>query len=189
MSLYLHIRVLLGILVGLSLRHLLVGAVQLIQHPDRHKTYWVHLVWVTFVFLYLIHFWWWEFHLETITTWTFLLYLVLIFYGLLLFLLCALLFPVDLTDYEGFKDYFYSRKKWFFGSLIAVFIIDIFDTLIKGPAYVHAIGPEYWIRIGAFLLLSLLAIKIKSELFHSIFAVSAIVYEVFYIFRLYFTLG
>jgi len=140
-AIYLHIRVLIGILVGLSLRHLLTGAVQLIQHPGRYKIYWVHLAWVSFIFLYLIHFWWWEFHLEAITAWTFVVYFILILYGLLLYLLSALLFPVDLTDYEGFKDYFYSRRRWFFGSLAAIFVIDIFDTLIKGAAYLHGIGP------------------------------------------------
>jgi hypothetical protein len=120
MGAYLHIRVVIGILVGRSLRQLWAGGVQFIQHPGRYKTYWVHLFWVAFVFLYLVHFWWWEFHLETITTWTFLLYYVRNVYGLFLYLLTALLFPIDLTDYEGFKDYFYSRRRRFFGSLAAV---------------------------------------------------------------------
>jgi len=118
---------------------------------------------------------------------TFLLYFVLILYGLLLYLLSALLFPVDLTDYEGFKDYFYSRRRWFFGSLAAIFVIDIFDTLIKGAAYLHGIGPEYWIRVGAFIVLALIAIKTRNELFHRIFVVFGIAYEVSYILRLSFT--
>jgi hypothetical protein len=92
MDLYQHVRVVVSILVGFSLTHLLKGAARLVQHPGRERVYWVHLVWVLFIFFYVITFWWWEFRLEEIPGWTFPIYVFVIVYGILLYLLCALLF-------------------------------------------------------------------------------------------------
>ena len=59
-------------------------------------------------------------------------YILIVVYGILLYLLCALLFPDGLKEYEGFEGYFYLRKQWFFGLLTAAWAIDYVDTLIKG---------------------------------------------------------
>jgi hypothetical protein len=40
--------------------------------------------------------------------WKLPLYGFVIVYGVLLCLLCALLFPDDISDYHGFRGYFYS---------------------------------------------------------------------------------
>jgi hypothetical protein len=59
MDLYMHVRVLFSILLGLGVSHLLRGLARIVQHPKEYRVYWVHLVWSLFLFLYLIHFWWW----------------------------------------------------------------------------------------------------------------------------------
>src|SRR4030088_320429 len=122
MDAYLHIRVVISILVGLSITHLLQGVAGIVGHPHRTKTYSVHLMWVLFMLIYLLHFWWWEFRLEKISTWTFPIYLFLNFYGIILYLLCSILFPTDMTDYDGFETYFYSRRRWFFGIMALMFV-------------------------------------------------------------------
>ena len=63
---YLHVRVLFTILLDLGVSRLLSGVAQIVQHPKAYKVYWVHLLWVLFLFLYLIHFWWWEYRLQAI---------------------------------------------------------------------------------------------------------------------------
>src|SRR6202008_4917547 len=93
MDFYLHVRVLFGMIVGLSVAHLLKGVALIVQHPKRFRVYWVHLVWVLFLFLYLIHFWWWEFNLVRVREWTFPIYFFVAIYAVLLYLLCALFFP------------------------------------------------------------------------------------------------
>ena len=45
--------------------------------------YWVHLLWSLFVFLYLIHFWWWEYRLQVIPQWTFPLYFFISMYAVI----------------------------------------------------------------------------------------------------------
>ena len=61
MDLYSHIKVLFSILLGLGVSHILRGLARIVQHPKQYRVYWVHLVWSLFLFLYLIHFWWWSF--------------------------------------------------------------------------------------------------------------------------------
>ena len=186
MELYQHVRVVLSILVAFSLTHLLKGAARLIQHPGRERIYWVHLLWTFFVFFYLIAFWWWEFRLEHLPTWTFALCFLVIVYGVLLYGLSALLFPDDLKDYEGFKEYFYLRRGWFFGTLALISIVDYCDTLIKGRERLETLGVEYDVRTVVFLVCSLIAMRTKNARFHAAFAMIGTVYILSVIFRQYF---
>ena len=41
--------------IGLAVAHLLRGLALIVQHPQRYRMYWVHLLWVLFLFLYVIH--------------------------------------------------------------------------------------------------------------------------------------
>jgi hypothetical protein len=36
----------------------------------------------------------------------------------MLFLLCSLIFPTEISEYDGYADYFLSRRAWFFSLLI-----------------------------------------------------------------------
>ena len=75
MDMYLHVRVLFSLILGLGVSRLLAGVARIVQHPRQYKVYWVHLLWALFLFLYLIHFWWWEYRSQTVPRWTFPLYL------------------------------------------------------------------------------------------------------------------
>jgi hypothetical protein len=187
MDAYTHIKVILGILLGLSIRHLLNGAVKLVQHPGRNQAYWVHLSWTAYMFLLMIHFWWWEFHLKEVQHWTFPEYFFLIIYIIVYYILCALLYPDDLKEYKGYRDYFYSRKQWFFGFLGVSFVLDVIDTMIKGTGYMQHYGWEYPVRNSIHFILCMVAMKVNSPRFHSILALLFIVYEISYILRLFIT--
>ncbi|WP_118951512.1 hypothetical protein [Taibaiella helva] len=182
---YTHIKVILGILLGLSIRHLLNGAVKLVQHPGRNQAYWIHLSWTIYLFLLLIHFWWWEFHLVEIKHWLFTDYFLVILYIIVYYVLCALLYPDDLKDYSGFRQYFYSRRQWFFGLLGASYVLDTVDTLIKGRAYFLHFGPEYPLRNVLHFILCIVAMKVSSPRFHAVLVSLFILYEVSYILRLF----
>jgi hypothetical protein len=189
MDVYLHIRVLFTMILGLGVSRLLSGVARIVSHPKEYKVYWVHLLWAFFLFLYLIHYWWWEYRLQTIQRWTFPLYLFVAIYAVLLYLMCVLFFPEEMADYAGFKEYFYSRRKWIFSLMAILFAADFLDTLVKGTAYLHALGPMYYIRTASYLLLSVAAIKIKDERFHTAFAIYATAFEIALILRSYMTLG
>jgi hypothetical protein len=101
---------------------------------------------VAWALLSVIGYWWWEFRLSHITDWTFGRYLFIFAYASCYFLICAILFPGDLDGYDGYDDYFLSRRKWLFGLIALTFFLDIGDTLLKGVAYFEANGLMYSAR-------------------------------------------
>ena len=136
----------------------------------------------------VIAFWWWEFRLSQITHWTFALYLFVIAYASMFFLQAALLFPADIEGYDGYGDYFIAQRAWFFGIFALTEVMDVVDTLIKGTEHLRSLGPEYLVRNAVFLALCLVAARTRNLTFHRLFAGGALVYEVIYISRQYFTL-
>lgn len=184
-----HIRVVMGMVIGLGVTRLLSGIAGLVQHPARHRFYAVHLAWVASVLLALVHFWWWEFGLYQIEAWTFGTYLFVVSYAVVLFLLCALLFPDRMQDYGGYKDYFQVRRAWFFGLLAVTYLLDVIDTLIKGQEHFARFAFEYLLRTPILVLLCIVAARTSSERFHAVFVATMLAYQLSWIFRLYDTPG
>ncbi|MGB3423853.1 MAG: hypothetical protein WBF84_06595 [Castellaniella sp.] len=151
-ELFVHIRIIVGMILGISVARLVSGATRFIQHPGREKIYPVHFAWAICVFLFIIHFWWFEFALSLIQVWTFPLYFLLIAYSIVFVMLAAMLFPDHLNEYTGFQDYFDRRRTAFYTLLLVLFAIDVIDTLIKGQKYYHHYGIAYPIR--QFLLIT-----------------------------------
>jgi hypothetical protein len=141
-----HVRVIIGIILGLSVSRLLTGVARIIQHPQRKNIYAVHLGWVLFAFLTVVHFWWFEFYLHQLVLWKFEAYLFVIFFASMHFLACSLLFPDSMEGYSGYEDYFMSRRAWFFGIVISIFIFDFLDTAMKGKEHFRSLGAEYPLR-------------------------------------------
>jgi hypothetical protein len=183
-----HIRIVLGMVIGLGVTRLLSGLARIVQHPGQYRLYSVHLAWVASVLLMLVHFWWWEFGLFQIETWTFGKYLFIIFYAVTLFLLCALLFPDSMLDYTSYEDFFYSRRAWFFGLLAATYLLDVIDTLLKGPEHFARFGVEYLFRTPVFVALCVIAILVSDRRFHIAFVAAALVYQISFILRLFDTI-
>lgn len=182
---FIHIKSIIAIILGLSLTHLIKGSVSFIQHPGRKKFSILHFLWVIYIFILIVHFWWWEFNLKLITQWNFADYSFLIIYILLYYLLCAILYPDDLKDYKGYDDYFFSRKNWFFSILGLCFLADIIDTFVKGNNYFLASEPEYYPRIVVHAALCILALFIKNKTFHYVLVIAFILYEISFIFRFF----
>lgn len=178
-----HVRTMLGVVMGLSIARLLTGLARIVQHPRETRIYSVHMGWVAFLFLAVIHFWWFEFSLTHIERWTFDLYFFLIGYAALFFLICAILFPDRMDEYVGFADYFHSRQRWFYGLLAASFAVDVLDTLWKGQAHFQALGLEYLIRQAILFLFALIAVFVRNRRFHLAFVIGALISQVFWILR------
>ena len=182
-ALFVHVRVLIGMIVGMGLTHLLRNFAEIMERPGQRRVYWVHLAWALFVFLYMLHFWWWEFRLSYVTPWSFNVYLFITMYALLLYLLCAFTFSGSADQYPSYRDYFYSRRHWFFGVLALVYAVDLWDTWIKGPDYFHSFGIEYPLRNISHFFLCLLAIFIRHPGFHGCLVVFALAYQISWIVR------
>ena len=48
-----------------------------------------------------------------------------------------------MEGYSGYEDYFMSRRAWFFGIIITIFVIDFLDTAMKGMEHFRSLGAEY----------------------------------------------
>jgi hypothetical protein len=182
-EIFIHVRVALGIVLGLSITRLLSGLARIVQHPAREKVYPLHLAWVFAVLLFVIDFWWWEFRLSALPRFSFELFVFVLFYASLFYFLCALLFPDDMQDYDGYADYFMSRRRWFFGILALTAIADVADTLFKGVDYFRSFGIEYPLQTAITIALCLVAMATKNQLFHGAFVAANIAYQVSWIVR------
>lgn len=183
-----HIRIVMGMVIGLGVTRLLSGVARIIQHPRQYPLYPIHLAWVAMLLLMLVHFWWWEIDLYVVTDWTFGKYVFVVFYAITLFLMCALLFPDSMLDYRGYEEFFYARRAWFFGLLALTYVLDIVDTLLKGRDYFARFDNEYWMRTPVMVALCIAAIAVRDWRYHALFVTGALIYQISWIFRLFDTI-
>lgn len=188
-DLFPHVRIVMGMVIGLGITKLLAGVAGFIQHPGRVKPFPIHLLWVGTLLLELVHFWWWQYALYSVSDWNFGIFVFLIGYSIVLYFLCALLFPDKIDEYDGYEDYFISRRKWFFALFASTFICDIVDSLIKGSAYFDRFGLEYFVQVPLGLVLCGIAMWTSNRRFHLAFVVIHLLYQLSWIWRLFYTVG
>ncbi len=153
MELFIHVRVLIGVILGLSVGKLLTGLARFVEHPNARITWWVHIGWVLWALLSVIAFWWWEFQLIHLSEWTFGVYLFIFAYACSYFLICTILFPDSIKEYANYQAYFLSRRRWFFGLVALAYVLDAPDTWLKGADYVEQMGPLYIAHSVAMLII------------------------------------
>lgn len=165
-ELFPHVRIVMGMVVGLGITRLLMGYAGLIQHPRRAKLSLIHQLWGFSILVELVLFWWWEFELYGVKNWNFGLFAFLIGYSITLFLLAALIFPDKIDDYEDYEDFFLKRRHWFFGIFGLTFVLDILDTVVKGEPYFDTLGIGYLIQVPIGVALCAIAIWTSNRRYH-----------------------
>lgn len=184
-ELFPHVRIVMGMVVGLGITRLLMGYAGLIQHPRRDKLSLIHLLWGFSILVELVLFWWWEFELYGVQTWNFGLFAFLIGYAVTLFLLAALVFPDKLDDYDGYEDFFLKRRHWFFAIFGLTFVLDIVDSLVKGEPYFDTLGVGYLIQVPIGLVLAAIAIWTTDRRYHLGLVLAHIAYQGWWIVQLF----
>jgi len=182
MGIFEYISVLTSIIIGLGIAHLLRGMAGLIQHPGDRRIYWVHLVWVVYMFFNMIFWWWWEFSLGKLEVWYFQNYLFVLFYAVVLYLCCAMLFPDKMDDYDGYEDYFVSRRRWFFGLIALTWVIDFYDTWMKGAEHFASAGTEYLAATIISIFAAVAGGVTSNRAYHAVYAIAAMAYQVYWAF-------
>jgi hypothetical protein len=102
--------------------------------------------------------------------------------------MCSLLFPKDISDYEGWAEYFLSRRRWFFGIVGVTFVLDIGDTLLKGTEYLGTLGAPYAVRTVAAILVCSVGIASNSRKLQAFLALTAVSLQLLFFFGIYDTL-
>lgn len=182
-ELFAHIRVVMGMVVGLSVTRLLSGLARMIQHPKPHHLSAIHLLWVFSLLVELALFWWWEFALSQLPHITFGKFLFLIGYAFALFLLCALLFPDELDDYADYEVFFIDRRRWFFSVFALTFVLDTVDTAIKGAEYWSRYSADYLAQVPIGLTLSAVAFFSSNRRVQLVIVLLHLAYQAYWIAR------
>ncbi|MGP9498037.1 MULTISPECIES: hypothetical protein [unclassified Halomonas] len=185
-EIFTHIRIIVGMVLGLSVSRLIIGLTRFVQHPGREKIYLLHIGWVLFLLLFIIHFWWFEFALAHRPNWSFAIYFFLIFYASLFAALSAILFPDRMDEYQGYGDCLQKRSRSFYVLLLVLLVVDVIDTLIKGGDYYAAhYGWYYPVRQAVLIAGTILALVWRSERYQAGFVVFALLFQVIWIVSLF----
>ncbi|HEY4193829.1 MAG TPA: hypothetical protein VGM46_14380, partial [Mesorhizobium sp.] len=80
------------------------------------------------------------------------------------------------------------RRAWFFGLLGATYLLDVVDTLLKGEAHFARFGHEYLFRTPVFVALCIIAAYTSNRRYHIAFVAVALVYQAWWIMRLFDTI-
>jgi hypothetical protein len=171
-----YVMILASIVIGLALAHLMQGIVTLIT--SKVKVWWVHLVWVAFMLLMSVGWWWWEYTLHEVVRWTFAIYVFVLMYAFTVYLTSALLFPRDFDGHHSYETYFISHRRWFFGLQIALSLIDLLDSTLKGPAHMRSLGSEYLIASGSYVILAIVGIATPRKGVQAFIALVYLLYQI-----------
>ncbi|TCT02075.1 hypothetical protein [Aquabacter spiritensis] len=178
---YFHVRVVMGMVLGLSVARLLSGFAKFIQHPQEHQANPLHLGWAASTLLGCVLFWWWEYRLAEIGTWTFFIYLFVLIYCSLFYFMCVILFPDHLGEYPSYRAYFYAKRPWFFGILAFSYVMDVGDTFLKGQDYVAMVGLVDGVEAAVMGAGCLVAMRTRNPNFHGAFLILTLVGQCFWI--------
>ncbi len=168
MSQFEFIAVLVSIITGLGVVRLLSGLAQFLSRNRR--SYWVHLFWTWNVFHFIVFFWWFFWRWSTISEWNLLLFLFVLVYSVVMYLLCALLYPAG-EGRTNFEEIYYEKRTWFFGLWVLVIIIDIVDTNWKMYYGMSGFGLFLVTVWGLIIAGSLIAARTANRYFHAAWAV------------------
>lgn len=169
-----------AIVLGLAITHLLSGIGRVIHrlagHGKRISIDWVHLTWIIHVFLWIVFLWWYSYNWSGTEQWRFLIFLFLIIYAILLYLMCVILIPEDLDQVADFADYFMSLRKWFFGGIILLILVDFGDSVAKGLDNIFDLGRGY-LTLRAYLIIgAVLAMVTINRAYQAGFAVISLIW-------------
>ena len=133
--------VFISIVVGLGVTHILYGVARLIHTRDRHRMATIHFVWTLNVILILLLNWWVLFLWVDHPKWSFDVYLLLIGWGISLYMLAVVLYPPDIAGEDSYEELFEKNRKWLFGTFIIFAAFDVLQTAVRGQLF----EPKYYL--------------------------------------------
>lgn len=182
MSLFEYVMIPPAIVLGLALTHVLGGVGRVVHRLAGHgapvRLDWVHLLWVAHIFAWIVLFWWYSYAWTAQFEWSLVIFIFLVAYSVAMYLMCVILVPSDLDQVQDFAPYFLSLRRWFFGGLIALILIDLGDTAAKGIDHLLDIGLGYAALRTFILVGSVIAMRTERRWFHGPFALVALVWTV-----------
>lgn len=168
-----YLTALLSVVAALGLARALSGIAELVHLRNSIIFSWIHLLWTINILVWLIAYWWFSFALSTVEVWTPKLLIFVLVYGATIFFLIALLYPDSVPNDTDLFEYFCDNRRWFFGTLLLLGVLDILDSILKS-SITDLGGPPlipYGIFMSIWIIPSGFAFYLKSKAFHATYAV------------------
>ena len=164
--------IVVSIIIGLGIAQLLSGVVRILRTELR--PYWIHELWVLYVFLNLLQYCWSLFDLESRPDWTFIDLLGLLTPPVLLYLVASLLFPPP-GHRSKLESFYYQHRKPVFGLLAGL----LFFYSVQGWMQSDALRLSDLLRVSGVLLFIALAATSRRSLHAGLSVVSLIALAAF----------
>ncbi len=162
-----YVTVLIAIILGMGLTKVVSGLTSLVQHSERVKVYWPHLILIVLIFILHIQEWWDTYNLLTFK-WRLPVFLFIILYPVNLYVLARIVFPASFrTKVIDLKEFYFDnfRRIYLFIAISAV--LAIIDNI-----FIAGISPQDQLIQVFVLCTSLLFVvsKNKNENLHKAMA-------------------
>ncbi len=159
--------VFISIIIGLGVTHVLHGLARIIYNRDRQQLSVLHIVWTLNVLLILLLNWWILFLWVDYPAWSFDIYLLLIGWGIALYMLTVVLYPPDIRGDESYDDLFERNRKWLFGTFVVFILLDIAQTAVRGELFQPKIYLPFVLHYAG---LAAIGIPLANKRYQSFFA-------------------
>jgi hypothetical protein len=167
MGVFEYIGVLTSVIMGLGITHLATGLSKLIQNRQHIKIYLPQVLWTLNVLVYILMIWWgmywWG---DEGRSWSVFEFFGISLYAIVLFLMSALLYPYDLgRDFDA-RKFFFCNRTWFFSLMLAAWLLDIPETLIKGATDLRDVPADYAVFVSSMIGISIVGILSSNHRVH-----------------------
>lgn len=166
MSEFEFLAVFVSIVIGLGVTHLLYGVARIIHNRDRVELDVLHMVWTANVLLLILLNWWILFLWADHSHWSFSIYLLLMTWGIALYMLAVVLYPPDIREEESYGELFEKNRKWLFGTFIVFAGLDIAQTWVRGQLFDP---PIYLPFVLHYVVLAAMGIVVANRHFQQVF--------------------
>lgn len=159
--------VFISIVIGLGVTHILYGLARIIYNRERKQFASVHFVWTLNILLILLLNWWVFFLWVEHRSWSFDIYLLLIAWGIALYMLSVVLYPPDIRSNESYDELFEQNRKWLLGTFVVFVLLDIVQTAVRGQLF----QPKYYLPfVSHYVVLALTGIFVGNRRYQVFFA-------------------
>lgn len=159
--------VFISIVVGLGVTHILYGLARIIHTRDQQPVSTLHMLWTMNVLLILLLNWWVLFLWSDFAAWSFDIYLLLISWGVALYMLAVVLYPPDIRSGDSYDAIFEKNRRWLFGTFCTFIVLDIAQTAVRGQLF----QPKYYLPfVLHYMLLAMIGIVVPNRRYQAFFA-------------------
>jgi hypothetical protein len=150
--------------------------------PVMTKT-WAGRLGAAAVVVFVLAIWWGMYWWRNLHEWTTDWFYFIAAYAALIFMWASMLYPVEYPEGLDFEQYFMSNRHWFFGTQLAVSLMDIPETLVKSAAHLRDVPRQYPVLIAVLLAISVTGIFSRKPRVHGAlciaWAVASLGYSIF----------